>query len=107
MEYDGINEDEVNPNAIMFMLKREKNMVKSKGCNIAFETNAYERCMKVDVVLNAPLFWINDYKRDMERGVVKERSIWRILEKLLVGVVGKAKRWLIDQESMKDWQKEI
>jgi hypothetical protein len=29
------------------------------------------------------------------------------LEKLLVGVVGKAKRWLIDQESMKDWPKEI
>jgi hypothetical protein len=85
----------------MFMLKREKNMVTSKGCNIAPETNAYERCMKIDVVLSAPLLWINDYKRHMERGVVKESTVWQISEKLLIGVVGKVKRRLIDQERMR------
>jgi len=40
----------------MSMLKKEENMVKSKGCNIVPETNAYERCMKVNVVLTTPLF---------------------------------------------------
>jgi hypothetical protein len=42
MEYDSINEDEVTQMQSMFMLKREKNMVTSKGCNIAHERNAYE-----------------------------------------------------------------
>ncbi len=40
----------------MFMLKREKNMAKSRGCNIAPKMDAYEWCMKANVVLSAPLF---------------------------------------------------
>jgi len=37
----------------------------------------------------------------MEHGVVKKRTIRQILEKLLVGVVGKAERRLIDPKRMK------
>jgi hypothetical protein len=40
----------------MSMLKKEENMIKSRGSNIAFETYAYDWCMKANVVLNAPLF---------------------------------------------------
>jgi hypothetical protein len=56
MEYDVINEDEVNPNVIHVHAEEGKKMVKSRGCNIALEINVYEQCMKVDVVLNALLF---------------------------------------------------
>jgi len=37
----------------------------------------------------------------MELVVVKERTVRQILEKLLVGVAGKAKRRLIDHEKMR------
>jgi hypothetical protein len=56
MEYDGMNEDAINPNGkcqwclwiqSMSMLKREENMVKSGKQMIA-----YEQCMKFHVMLN-------------------------------------------------------
>jgi hypothetical protein len=48
-----------------------------------------------------PLHWIDNHKRDKERKVMEEKTIWWILEKFLMGVVGKAERGPMYQERMK------
>jgi hypothetical protein len=57
---------------------------------------AYKQCMKVGVVLNPPLHWINNYKKDKECGVIGEKIVWWILENLVAGVVGEAERGLMN-----------
>ncbi len=48
-----------------------------------------------------PLHWIDNHNRDKEHGVMEERTVWWILEKLLMGVVGEVERRPMDQERMK------
>jgi hypothetical protein len=57
--------------------------------------------MKVGVMLNPSLHWIDDYKIDKECKVVEEKTVQQILEKLLVGVLGEVERVLMDQKRMK------
>jgi len=44
------------------------------------QMTTYEQCIKIGAMLNPPLHWINDHKKDMEHGLMEERTIWRILE---------------------------
>jgi hypothetical protein len=61
MEYDCMNEDEVNPNGkhqwclcmqSMSMLKWEENMIKLTATLPLKQMTAYEWCMKVSAMLN-------------------------------------------------------
>jgi hypothetical protein len=64
---------------------------------------AYEWCMKVGAMPTPPppLHWINNHNRDKECRVAKEKIVWQILEKFLVGVANEVKRMPMDQERMK------
>ncbi len=88
MEYDGMNKEKINSNGkhqwclwmqSMSMLMKEDNMVKSGATLPLKQMTAYKWCMKVGVVLNSPLHWVNDCKKDKECGVVEKRAIWWIL----------------------------
>ncbi len=84
------------------MVKRKENMVKSEATLPMRQMITYEWCIKVGVVLTplaplAPLHQIDNCKKDKEHGVVKERIIRWILEKLLVGVGSEAEGRLMEQ----------
>jgi hypothetical protein len=109
MEYEVMYENKVNPNgkhqwwlwiqsmyAINVHAKEGEEHGKVQG-NTAFEIDDYlwvvhENWCRV----KPPLHWIDGYKKDKEHMVVEERTIWRILDKLLVGVMSEAKRGPMD-----------
>jgi len=74
---------------------------KVKG-NIAHETNDYLWMVHESWChANPPLHWIDNHNRDKEYKVTKEKIIWQILEKNLVGVANEVKRIPMDQKRMK------
>jgi hypothetical protein len=88
MEYDGMKKDKINPNErhqwclwmqSMSMLMKKENMVMSGVTLPLKQMIAYKWCMKVGVVLNSPLHWINDHKKDKECGVVGKKTVQQIL----------------------------
>jgi hypothetical protein len=82
----------------MPIVKRKDNMVKSQATLPIRQMITYEWCIKASDVLNPPLHWKDDHKKDNEHVVAEERTIQQILEKLLMGVGSEAEGRLMDQE---------
>ncbi len=83
------------------MLKKDENMAKLGATLPLKQMISYEWCMKVGAMLNPPLQWIEDLKKDKKCGVAEERIAQRIWEKLLVGVVNEMEMGLMDLERVK------